>query len=261
VFAVDLKTKETRRLGFIRDRFVERLDIVEGGLLVAGYTLSTRLTYRDDAGEIVEIPHRRTLYDGVRCGPDFLVTEEKGDGFVVERVDRQGRVLAELTRGPSDHYVGCAPDGRTWFYSSEGRDPGLWRCQAAGCRRVVAGQTFFVSVSPDGARVAYFTVDARGPRVRWLPIEGGPSRDIAETETICGARWSSPETVWLSRRLHGALTWMEVNADTGAATGRSAPGASDCTDGWADPATPGDGVRVVAEKRTELRIVPTLYLR
>ena len=94
VFAVDLKTKAARRLGFIRNQFVERLDVVDGGLFIAGYALTTRFTFKDEAGGVVEIPHDRTVFDGARCGADFLMTEQRGDGFVVERVDRQGRVLA-----------------------------------------------------------------------------------------------------------------------------------------------------------------------
>lgn len=201
------------------------------------------------------------MFDGARCGADFLMTEQKGDGFVVERVDRHGRVLAQLTRGPSHRYVACAPDGKVWFYSNLGRAPGLWRCDDAGCRHVVAAQTFFAAVSPDGARIAYFVVGTRGPTVRWMSIAGGPSYDIAETETVCGPRWSSAQTLWLSRRRAGALVWTEVNADTGRETGRTSAGSSDCTDGWADPATPDADVRVIAEKQTDLRVVPAAYLR
>jgi hypothetical protein len=260
VFVVDLKTKVARRLGFIRDQFVERLDVLDGGLLIAGYTLSTRVTFKDPRRGVVELPHAGVVFDAARCGRDFLLTEQRGNGFLVERVDREGRVLANLTSGPSEWYVACAPDGRVWFYSSVGRDPGLWRCDGSGCRQVVAGQTFFVSVSPDAKRVAYLVVDTRGPRVRWLPLDGGPGRDVAETETVCGARWSSAETLWVSRRLHGRLQWIEMNADTGEATGRTSAGTSDCSDGWADPETPDADVQVLAEKRTELRVVPAGYL-
>ena len=260
VFVVDLKTKVARRLGFIRNQFIERLDVLDGGLFIAGYSLSTRVTFKDPRSGVVEIPHAATVFDAARCGRDFLITEQKGNGFLVERVDRQGRVLATLTRGPSEWYVACVPDGRVWFYSSVGRDPGLWRCDGAGCRRLVAGQTFFISVSPDGKRVAYFVVDTRGPRVRWLPVDGGPVHDVAETETVCGARWSSADTLWVSRRLHGQLQWVEMNADTGEKTGRTSAGASDCTDGWTNPETPDADVQVVAEKRTELRVVPAGYL-
>ena len=47
-----------------------------------------------------------------------------------------------------------------------------------------------------------------------------------------------------------------MNVDTGEKTGRTSAGTSDYSYGWADPETPEADVQVVAEKRTELRVVP-----
>jgi hypothetical protein len=261
VFAVDLKTGLSRRLGFVRDQFVARLGVVEGGLFVAAYTLKTRISVKDASGGRVEVPRPGIVFDAVRCGDDLLVAEQKAGGSVVERLDRRGHVLAELTRGPHDKYVSCAPDGKVWFYSNFGRDPGLWRCAGVECRRIVTAPIWFSEVSPDGSRVAYATVGARGPAVRWLPTDGGASHDVSDSETICGPHWSSPRTLWLSRRWSGQLVWREIDVDTGRETGRTSAGSTDCTDGWADPTTPDMDVRVAAETRTELRVVPSAYLR
>jgi hypothetical protein len=115
--------------------------------------------------------------------------------------------------------------------------------------------TWGSAVSPDGERVAFATVTARGPAVRWVATGGGEAHDLADTETICGPAWSSPQTLWIARRRGNHVVWTEVDADSARPTGRTRPGSSDCTDARNDPETPDAPVRVRVERHSQIRLV------
>jgi hypothetical protein len=68
--------------------------------------------------------------------------------------------------------------------------------------------------------------------------------------------WSSPRTVWISRRAEGTPLWVEVDVD-GEPTGRTQRGVRDCTDGLPDPEAPiSDGAKIVVTWRSQVRAYP-----
>jgi hypothetical protein len=84
---------------------------------------------------------------------------------------------------------------------------------------------------------------------------------VVETETLCRPGWSSDRTLWVSRREGPDFVWTEVEADGGRPTGKRVPGSRHCYDGGTDPASPVDpDVRVLADRRSQLRFLPMRYL-
>ena len=77
---------------------------------------------------------------------------------------------------------------------------------------------------------------------------------MADSEGACFPGWSSDKTIWVSRRVRGLPTWVEVDADTGKATGRTQPGLKDCMDGDEDPLSPvSPDLRVITKRTSEVR--------
>jgi hypothetical protein len=261
VFDIDLAHNLSRRAGFIAGQFVDRLATAAAGLVLVSSRVSSTVSVRWQDGRQTELRRDWLVFGGDRCGDDLLLAEKSGDGIAVVRVDPRGAALARMSPGPSDLQVTCAPDGRSWLYSSFGAGLGLWRCEGTSCRRLVGDATWGSAVSPDGERIAFATVTARGPAVRWVASAGGDAHDLADTETICGPTWSSPRTLWIARRHGSNIVWTEIDADSGRATGRVRPGTSDCTDARNDPETPDAPVRVRVERHAQLRLVPAAELR
>ena len=120
-----------------------------------------------------------------------------------------------------------------------------------------------LAVSPNAKRLARLTMDDnRGGIVEIVDADGGRSRKLTETETGCQPGWTSNDTLWVSRRRGSKIVWIEVNADSGAETGRAVPGARDCSDGRPDPLSPVQpDVRVVHEQTSQLRLLPREHLK
>jgi hypothetical protein len=256
VFDIDLLRGAVKRTGFVRDQFVDRLAPVKDGLLLVTSQVVSRVAARWPDGRSTEFSRDWLVFGGDRCGSDLALAEKSGDGMAIVRVGANGALIARMSPGPADMQVSCDPDGRRWFYSSFApAQLGLWRCDEAGCKRLVSEPTWGSAVSPDGARVAFATVTARGPAMRWLPTSGGEPRDLAEVETLCAPAWSSPRTLWIAHRRGARVEWSEVDADTARPTGRARPGTSDCTDGRNDPETPDAPVSVRVERHSQLRLV------
>jgi hypothetical protein len=260
VFDIDLARNRARRRGFIPGQHVDRLAPVSGGLALVTSAVTSTVSARWPDGRNLAFRRDWLVFGGDRCGSDLLLAEKADDGIAIARVRADGAPLAQVTMGPADLQVSCAPDGRRWFYSHFGPPPGLYRCDDAGCARVIADPTWGSAVSPDGERVAFTAVTERGPTVRWMPSAGGEVHDLLDTETICGPAWSSPHTLWISRRRGSDLAWTEVDADTARPTGRVRPGSSDCSDARSDPETPDAAVSVRVQRRSQIRFVPDARL-
>ena len=261
VFDMDLDRNVSRRVGFVAGQFVDHLAPLGGRLLVVSSRVSSTVTVRWRDGRQTELRRDWLVFAGDRCGDDLLLAEKSGDGIAIVRVDPRGAALARMSPGPADLQVTCAPDGRSWLYSSFGSEMGLWRCDASGCRRLVGDSTWGSAVSPDGRRIAFATATPRGPAVRWVASDGGEAHDLADTETICGPTWSSARTLWIARRRSSDIVWTEIDADSARPTGRVRPGTSDCTDARNDPETPDAPVHVRVERYAQLRLVPEAELR
>ena len=92
-----------------------------------------------------------------------------------------------------------------------------------------------------------------------MALAGGEARDIGDASSFCRPVWSSSRTLWISRRAEGTPEWVEIDVDTPDArpTGRTMRGERHCSDGLPDPAAPTrDGVKIVADWRSELRVQP-----
>jgi len=72
-------------------------------------------------------------------------------------------------------------------------------------------------------------------------------------ELIAAGRAS---TLWVSRRRGSGFVWTELDAGTGAATGRTVSGGSNCADATDDPAFPqGPGLRAITRRLSEVRTI------
>jgi len=181
---------------------------------------------------------------------------------VLERVDHTGRGIKVLTGGGAEHSPACLPNGKVWFFSAGEAKPQIMRCDDLGCRRLLERAAWGLSVSPDGTRLAFMTLEKQGPIVEWINVEGGEIHPVAETETGCAAGWASPQTLWVSRRRDGKIVWTEVDADSGVETGRTVPGIRDCSTGESDPASPvNPDLPVIVSRRSQLRLVGNEHLR
>jgi len=256
VFDIDLLRNRARRRGFIPGQFVDRLAPVSGGLVLVTSAVTSTVTARATDGRTTVLERDWLVFAADYCGDDLLLAEKASGGIAIVRADARGKRLAQMTKGPADLQVSCAPDGRRWFYSGFGSTPGLYSCDENGCGRVVAEPTWGSAVSPDGRRIAFTTVTARGPTIRWMPTDSGEIHDLLDTETICGPSWSSPRTLWVSRRRGSALIWTEIDADTARPSGRVHPGTTDCTDAHNDPETPDTAVQVRVNRRSQIRFLP-----
>ena len=210
VFALDLARKRASRVGFIPEQLIDRLAITRDGLVLVSARVRSRIVARWADGTETALSRDGLVFGGDRCGGDLLLAEKSGQGIGITRLDRRGTLLSRMTEGPADLQVSCAPDGRVWFYSSFAGPLGLWRCEQADCRRVVTEATWGSAVSPDGRRVAFVTVGARGPGIHWMASAGGDIHDVAETETIL-----RPELVFAPDALDLATAWERDDLDRG----------------------------------------------
>jgi hypothetical protein len=232
------------------------------GLAFISVRLSSDLLQRRANGTLVNLTNSGRILDGTRCGSDLIVSRElEPDRIVVERLDRTGARIAQLSEGPLDWSAACSPDGKVWYYDSRDRTPTVRRCDRAGCRDLLHAYTIGLAASPDGKRLTYVTADKGGTIVQWISTDGGPPHDVAETETACPAGWASASTIWVSRRRNRKIIWTEVDADTGRETGKTVPGTRDCNDLRPDPASPVDpDLRIIYDQTSQVRFVPNEVL-
>ena len=262
IIEVDVASRKARALGHIPEQMVRYPMFVGNGLAFASVRLASDLFVRKPNGAQVNVTRNGHIWEGNRCGRDFIVSREVAhDKIIVERLDASGRPIEQLSEGPADASPACAPDGKTWFYRPRSPQPSIRRCDRQGCREIFQGFALGLAASPDGRRLAFITVDKRGSIVQWIGADGGETHEVAETETNCPAGWASSETIWVSRRRQGKIVWTEVDATTARETGKTAPGSRDCADARPDPASPVDAdVRIVYDQTSQLRLIDRAYL-
>jgi hypothetical protein len=220
--------------------------------------LTSDLVMRKPNGSTVHVTNGAHVWDANHCGPHLIVSNEVApERVAIERWDTNGKRIERLSEGPTDWGGACSADGSVWYYIPHTPHPGIRRCDRRGCREIWSGFAIGLSTSPDGKRLAFLTMDARGSVVRWIGADGGETHEVADSETTCVAGWASDQTLWVSHRREGKLIWTEVDADSGRETGKTVPGTRDCSDARPDPASPvSPDLRIVYDQTSQIRLLP-----
>ena len=258
---VDPMQRRAENVGAIPDQSIRYPTPVADGLLFASVRFANDIALRTRYGALRQITWDGDFWEPQACGQDIVAIKATNGTMVVVRLDRHGRIVGQLTTGPSDGWPACSADGRDLYYVDYTPQGGVKRCGPSGCRTLLQDRAFGLTVSPDDKRLGFVTFDNRGDEVRWIGTNGGAVHDVTESETNCAPGWSSTQTLWVSRRRGKDAIWTEVDADSGRTTGRVVPGTRDCADGIADPASPGSPeVGTIADRGTQLRLLPARYL-
>jgi hypothetical protein len=268
IVALDTETREARRLGAVPNQHLAALAFAGDALVFASFHYGGDIWMDDGAGGRGRlVTSNLGAKEMARGGGHVLASVERGGAFRIVELDDAGHELGVLSPGPRDEAPSILPDGRVWTYVRRaGSAPGFYRCRFGGaCARLSEVVMQYATASPDGTRVAYVDTAPQGPRARVVPLEGGEARDVGDASSYCRPVWSSPRTLWVSRRGAGTPEWVELYVGSPAdppshaadvvPTGRTMRGARDCSDGLPDPAGPTrDDAKIVVDWRSELRV-------
>jgi serine/threonine protein kinase len=258
---VDVETTTPFRFARIPGADVgDFISLDEDRAAIVSWTGARELWYIDNAGVERQIVLPHEVYSGVpRMGPDGAVSFlwVLGPMRKVVAYDPQSQRFRDVSAGPDDNTFGYLPSGDL-IVGRMGADVGIYRCpRAASCRILREGHAYNLSVSPDGRWIAYVAGTAQGAAVRLLSSDGKVDRDLFTGTTLCEPAWSGEQTLWVSHRHRGVLTWTELDIESRLPTGRRATGQSDCFRAEPDPARPIHGRAWVTIKReSEIRIRP-----
>jgi eukaryotic-like serine/threonine-protein kinase len=257
VIGVDVDERRATRLGRVAGHVMHSLALVGRALVFATHEFGGDL-WLETNGQGRLVTRNLGGREVARGGGRVLVAIRRDGLERIVEVDEDGHERS-LTAGPVDESPSILPGGRAWTYVRHGGDaPGYYRCAFDGaCARVLDLIMPYATVSPDGTLVAYIDPVPQGQRARLVPLAGGAPRDLGDGGSYCAPVWSSPRTLWISRRTEGAPTWVELDVATPDArpTGRTRPGTRACADGLPDPASPvRDGARIVVSAKSELRV-------
>jgi hypothetical protein len=176
-----------------------------------------------------------------------------------------------LSDGPDDGAPDIALDGQSAVYlrSNSGE---IVRCalNAGDSRRSCetihvdksARALYAVRLSPAADQIAYVTGEERDGHpvvgsVRILSLHDRLVRDLGPMDIDCGARWSSPNTIWTRPR--GGRTWVEVDTHSGLRTGKTWTSESKEIHGRCAPPPDGNPYRIRVDFRpSEVRLVERL---
>ena len=191
-----------------------------------------------------------------RCGAGLLTSESDGKALRIAERRESGEFVRYVTEGPMDTSVSCGQAGR-WFYLRFVNQVGeLLQCDGDRCVPLLKRPLWKAQVSPDGTKIAIIELGHLGPTAAWIDVAAPEQVHVlGQIETICSPSWSSPSTVWFSRR-PGEGGGVGRDGQPGRNTGRRLPGTTDCASGVEAPEAPGDDrIAVRTEYRTQLRLV------
>jgi Tol biopolymer transport system component len=131
----------------------------------AGPADSDLYSFHASTGTFRRLTHRAGLDADPAWSPDgsrIAWTSDRGGGFSLWVMRRDGTRVRRLTAGPADAHPAWSPDGRTIaFVRAATRSLELVRADGRGPRRIGRGRAFDVSAAP-----------AWSPDGRWLAIPG-----------------------------------------------------------------------------------------
>ncbi|MDB4982257.1 MAG: hypothetical protein JWM82_3009, partial [Myxococcales bacterium] len=254
---VDVEERRATRLGRVPGHVVHSLALVGRSLVFASHPFGGDL-WLETNGRGRVVTQNLGGREVSRADGRILVAIRRDGLERIVEVDEEGHERS-LTAGPVDESPSILPGGRAWTYVRRGGDaPGYYRCVFEGaCTRVLELIMPYATVSPDGTLVAYEDPVPQGPRARLVALAGGAPRDLGDGGSFCAPVWSSPRTLWISRRTEGAPTWVELDvaAPEVRPTGRTRPGSRACADGLPNPAAPlRDGARIIVSATSQLRV-------
>jgi hypothetical protein len=263
LWQIDIARRSRRQVGTIPGQLLRYPSVTKEGLLLASLRYASDIWRRDPHGALQQVTHSGDIEQLAPCGRNLIAArmDAGGRSTSVVVLDKQGRVLRELSTHHTDFSLGCSADGNQWFTVRGDAPNGLYRCNDRGCDRLMSEDIAVLVVSPDGERLAFIQPRKGDPVVSWMPATGGEPREVSASETLCDPVWSSNRTLWVSRKRAGRFSWVEIDIDAARETGRTVPGQTDCITGLPDPASPAQqDFRVVTQRRTQIRLLPASAL-
>src|SRR6185503_17803967 len=96
---------------------------------------------------------------------------------------------------------------------------------------------------------------AGGPAIKVAPVDGGAPVVVATSTSGCQPVWSSPTTLWYSRRTGASYQWLEVDIAKNQPTGKTRTARGPCLAQTPDPDPPVAGdVRAVITEDWDVRV-------
>jgi len=208
------------------------LTTADGRLVVLARRWTSDLQVLRD-GQVI----RTIVADGPAGGSAASAT-----GDVAAQMDRGGRVVIVLYRvgeaqprllgaGPLDGGPSFSPDGRSVLFGRgdppRGRDL-LILCTLEGvCRTLgaIPNTSDYPRLSPSGDRVAHVGWNPY-PHIAMLDLRSGSSRMLVPS-LGCAPHWLGGN-VWAAQGSSEQFSWVELDATSGQATGRTVAGKSGC---------------------------------
>ena len=253
--------KRGRLLGEIRGQSLRAPVFVEQGAAFLSIESKETMVLRSGETE-ARVPIGNEIGWASRCGDRIIASETKDGKVRTVWLDAKGRIDGSFPDSDGTVTPTCSSDGRLTFFATFGPQPGVRRCDGAGCRRIFEGSSGWLTLSPDDRRLAFVASDNRGHVVRWIAADGlGGGREIAEVDMGCAPAWENERDLWIALRRGRKVIWTEFDTDSAVPTGRTSPGTSDCIYGVVDPASPiKAAARVEITSRTQVRLLPEKYL-
>lgn len=262
LWRLDLERHSATAVGSVKGQGFRYPLFTDAGLAFASIETTSDVWRRSPSGQLERVTQSGDYTSASRCGDDVIAVRRTGSGWQLVRVDRSGGVLRVLKDGVVSGAPACSSDGRTWFIDRWTPPAGIERCDDQGCRMLTSGAVGALAISPDDTRMAFVKFRKTELVLAWAPAGGGEVHELSPTDTACNVGWTSNHTLWATRREEGKVVWAEIDVDTGQDTGKRVPASKDCTDGTPDPASPiSPDLRVVTEKRTQIRVIDAAGLR
>ena len=244
------------------------LELGSGVAAIATYHFEAGIVYDDQAGHERKVPATGAANYAAPTwteSGDIVFSQTIGSVANIRRFRPTDGTFHDLTRGPYD-FAGAPLPGGSWLMARHslpsGESGGIWKCSPSFsgsdpiCRRFSTDLPLqSISVAPGSDLFAYAALSGQEIILRLTSLVDGTTRDLVAGTNSCRPIWSSPHTLWFSRRHGRHHRWSEIDVVTGMMTGRVSPGTSNCYNGHPDPTVPvRSSVRGVIVYDTDVRV-------